>query len=341
LGSLRETISPRHCDMNTALFPVTHSVIHGASVLEKVAEAYDFPVVSCRLLKPSLNDTYLLTTRDNRYVVRVYRAKRFAAEIAYELDLLNHLAAKNVPVSVPVAAKDGHLFVSLFAPEGIRHFVVFSYSPGTPMVWTNADHCYLAGRLLATIHAGSEEFESRHARSSLDLAYLIDSPLAAVQPFLVHRPADFAYLDELATKLRSYVIAAKDAGLGWGVCHGDFGAKNILVSPNEVVVLDFDFCGVGWRSYDFTSIRKAAIEHHLPTHWESFLRGYTEIRPLADIDRKAVHVFRALRTLSMLGVFAQNADEWGAEILDDRRLDRWLRFFRRWEAEPLEGRDNA
>jgi Ser/Thr protein kinase RdoA (MazF antagonist) len=325
--------------MTADLFPVTHSLIRGASVLESLAEAYDVDsAATCRLLKSSLNDTYLLTTRESRFVVRVYRARRNASEVAYELDLLNHLAAKGVPVSVPIAAKDGRLFLSLSAPEGARHVALFSHVRGAPVVWTSSEHCYRAGRLLAAIHSVSDEFESRHARRCLDQAYLIDSPLAMVQPFLAHRDGDRAYLDVLATKLRLHLSAATDAGLDWGVCHGDFGAKNILIRESQVAALDFDFCGSGWRSYDFTSIRRTTIAENTPTFWKAFLHGYTDIRRLAQVDREAVHLFRALRALSMMGVFAQNVEEWGTGVMDDKRLDRWIRFFRDWEAELPEAR---
>jgi Ser/Thr protein kinase RdoA (MazF antagonist) len=325
--------------MNADFVSVTHSLIRGASVLESLAEAHDLDsAATCRLLKSSLNDTYLLTTRGNRFVVRVYRASRTASEVAYELELLNHLAAMEVPVSTPVAAKDGRLFLSLSAPEGTRHVVLFSYLCGAPIVWTSSENCYRTGRLLAAIHSASDQFESGHARPSLDRTYLLDSPLAAVEPFLSHRGVDRGYLDALATKLRLRLSAATEAGLDWGVCHGDFGAKNILIRENEVVALDFDFCGSGWRSYDFTSIRRTTIAQNTPMLWEAFLRGYTDIRPLADVDREAVHIFRALRALSMMGVFARNVEEWGTGTMDDKRLDRWLRFFRSWEAEPLEAR---
>src|SRR5919109_4270165 len=134
------------------VFPVIHSILAADAVLAEVARAYalDTPV-ACQLLKTSLNDTYLVTTRGGRCVARVYGARwRSAAEVAYELDLLVHLAGKGVPVAAPVPARDGALARPLPAPEGLRQLALFAYGEGRPLAWTEAD-CCLAGRLLAAV----------------------------------------------------------------------------------------------------------------------------------------------------------------------------------------------
>jgi len=74
---------------------------------------------SCKLLHRSLDDTYLITTADDRYVPRAYRAgRRSLPHIRYELDLLVHLNRSGVPVSIPVAVRDGGDMRVLPAPEG-------------------------------------------------------------------------------------------------------------------------------------------------------------------------------------------------------------------------------
>jgi Ser/Thr protein kinase RdoA (MazF antagonist) len=320
--------------MNGGVFPVSHSIMSGGAILALIMQGYALESSAvCRLLKQSLNDTYSLAAGQNQYIVRVYRAKRPAGEISYELELLVHLAAKGVPVAVPLPAKDGRLALPLVAAEGVRYLVIFTYVPGSRLTWTKHHQGYLAGRLLAAVHGASDDFASTHCRPCLDEAYLIDTPLAAVQPLLEDRRASWMYLEELAGRIRFRLRAAARAGLDWGVCHGDFGAKNMHITDDDKVsVIDFDFCGPGWRAYDFASVRRAAIEQGGSILWDSFLRGYTEIRTLAPIDIGAVTLFRGLRQLSMLGVFARNLDEWGISILTQERLERWIRLLSDWEA---------
>ena len=192
--------------------------------------------------------------------------------------------------------------------------------------------------MLAAIHAVSEDFVSRYARFRLDLEYLIETPLAMIRPFLAHRPDDWYYLQGFATRLYARATAAAGTGLDWGPCHGDFGAKNMhLATDGTVTVLDFDFCGLGWRLYDFAPVYRAALEQRRRAIWGAFLQGYTATRPIAAADLTAVPLFRVLRHLAMLGVFAENVAEWGILTLSARRLDGWMAFFRKWEAEHLVG----
>jgi Ser/Thr protein kinase RdoA (MazF antagonist) len=323
------------------LFPVTYSTLSPTALLAEVAQTYtvDAPV-SCRLLKRGLNDTYLVTTGDDRYIARVYRARwRSPSEIAYELELLAHLTARGVSVSMPIAARDGSLMRPLHAPEGLRYLVLFTYASGTPLAWEKKEHSCLAGRLLAAIHTASDDFVSRHERLPLDLRYLIDTPLAALQPFFAHRPDDWSYLKHFGTRLRERAEDAVQADLDWGVCHGDFGAKNIHVQGDHMcTIYDFDLCGPGWRAYDLALIAWVVMDQNKSTIWDAFVKGYTETRPLAAADLAAVPLFHVLCHLSSLGVFAENVGDWGILDMSDWLLDRELTFFREWEVEHLEGK---
>ncbi len=319
------------------LFPVIHSILSAGAVLAEVTQAYaiDTPATG-QLLMPGMNDTYLVTTRDSRYIVRVYRAQwRTPSEIGYELELLTHLAARGVSVSVPIPARDGSLIRLLSAPEGTRHLVLFTYARGTPLSWTEEEHCYRAGKLLATIHAASEDFRSEHGRFRLDLRYLIDTPLAELRPFLTHRPEDWCYLEGFAARLRARAEEAVGAGLDWGVCHGDFSSTgNFHVAEDHTLtVFDFDLCGPGWRAYDLAPIQRAAQGCKNSAIWDAFLKGYTETRSLAAADLAAVPLFHTINRLWSLGMRAGNVAKWGALFMGDWYLDWQLTFFRNWEAE--------
>jgi Ser/Thr protein kinase RdoA (MazF antagonist) len=314
---------------------VAYSILSADALKAQVASAYGIGGPgSCQLVRRRLHDTYLLTVGDDRYIVRVYRARwRSASEIGYELDLLAHLVAKGVPVSVPVAAGDGRLVLPLSAPEGTRHLVVFTYAPGEPLTWTDPDHCFLAGRLLGTIHEASEDFTSLHRRLSLDLDLLVDTPMAAIRPFLAHRPADWAWLEALAETLRGRILAAAGAGLDWGVCHGDFCGKNLHISSDHVVTtFDFDRCGPGWRVSDFAGIRQTGDGKNQAT-WDAFVKGYQETRPLHAGEFLFASQFQATRYVCDFGLSARYADEWGTIRMGDSRIDEWLALFKNWKAE--------
>jgi Ser/Thr protein kinase RdoA (MazF antagonist) len=315
---------------------VTHSIISADAVLAEVAWAYALGApLACDLLQAGPNDTYLVATRDGRYIARVYGARwRSPSDIAYELDLLVHLAGKGVPVAAPVPGKDGSLTHALAAPEGCRQLVVFAYAEGVPLSWGDDAHCRLAGRLAAMVHGAADGFASPHARRPLDLGYLIDAPLAALRPFLAHRPDDWRYLEALATRLRARAAAAAAAGLDWGICHGNYSLKNVRVAADQTpTVFGFNRCGPGWRAYDFALIEWGLASAKQRGIWDAFLRGYAAVRPLGAADLAAVPLFHAIHHLWRLGVQAHNVADWGASRLSDSNLNRELAFLRAWDAE--------
>lgn len=314
---------------------VIRSIVSPDALMLNVAQSYEIAApLTCRLLKRGLNDTYLLTTVCGPYVLRVYRAGwRSEEEIRYELDLLRHLAAKGLGVSVPIATRDDRLFLPLGAPEGTRPLVLFTYASGTRASWGVPEDAYDIGTAAATIHAASDDFASRWPRASLDSDYLINRPLVAIRPFLAHRPADLAYLERFTDGLEAEVAALVANGLDWGVCHGDFGPKNIHKDGDgRLTIFDFDLCGPGWRALDLALIRWVAVDHRNNALWEAFLRGYSATRRLSATDLSAVPVFHAAAHLSSLGLFAETVGDWGAADMSDWLFDRELEFFRTWKA---------
>lgn len=303
--------------------PVSSSVVSPSSVLAETAAFHEISPTDCRLIGPALNDTYLLRTRDDRFVARLYGVHRSHDDIHYELALLLHLAAKGVAVSTPVAAGDGTLSHAVHAPEGPRELVLFRYATGSAILWADETQCRRVGRLAADIHSGADDFEGPYSRPSLDAAHLIEAPLHAVLPLLGHRKDDQAYLERLATSLEAALEATADE-INWGPCHGDFEAKNIHLAEVPTAI-DFDLCAPGWRPYDLAPAYRATYMTGDIVSWQAFLSGYRERRDLTPVDLAAVPLLRAILHLARLGSYAANAERWGP--LSDASLDRWLADF--------------
>jgi Ser/Thr protein kinase RdoA (MazF antagonist) len=322
------------------VFPVTYSVVAPADVLDEIKRHYRIAQpTACCLLRRGLHDSYLVTAPGDRYVARLYRTgARSSSDVGYELDFLTHLARKGVSVSRPVPDGDGRSMQLLSAPEGPRLFVIFTYASGARVRWDEMES-RLAGRLLSEIHATSSDFVSAHARDGFDLEHLIDRPMTSLRPFLSHRRNDWGYLSALVERIRARLTALA-SDLDWGVCHGDFGAKNIHIDQGRrLTAFDFDRCGPGWRAFDFALVMWAASGRKRPEMWRAFLAAYLERRNLSAADLAAMPLFHALARLGSLGLLATHANAWGKLRVDDTNLDGSLGFFRQWEAEysALEG----
>jgi Ser/Thr protein kinase RdoA (MazF antagonist) len=315
----------------TAL-PATYSILSSEALLDEVRRAYGIAgLESCQLLQRGLNDTYLVAGAGERWVARVYGAGwRSAASIAYELELLGHLDARGVSVSLPIPARDHGLARPLAAPEGARQLVLFAFVEGSPLSWDEPARCGAAGRAVAALHLAADDFECVHPRVPLDLEYLVDAQLAALRPFLQDR-SEWPDLTRIAAGLRARASALA-AGLDWGVCHGDLAAGNLRVGDDGgVSFLDFDLAAPGWRAYDLAAVHWVATSRGRAEIWDAFVRGYAAVRAPAPADREAVPLFHAIRRIWSLGMEARNAPALGSYRLGPEYLAPQLRALRRQE----------
>jgi Ser/Thr protein kinase RdoA (MazF antagonist) len=323
------------------IFPVSQSVLSASSLMTDVLCHYEVGIpTECKLLARGLNDTYVVVSESGKYALRIYRNEwRSESEILFEQDALLHLGREGVSVSKPILRKDGRIAGRVTAPEGPRHVVLFQYAQGDPQTYEDEaeEESYLYGKSVARIHAATDTFRSSHHRFTLDLDHLLTLPLQACEPFLAHRKEDWKYIEGFAGRLRSIIQDFPSDRLEFGFCHGDFHGGNAHVDKNAALTFfDFDCCGAGWRAYDIAVFRwSARLRGKEKERWPSFIRGYTDQRPLSEIDLRSIPYFVAIRHLWILGLHTGNSHDWGIGWLNDAYFDRAIKFFREWESEFL------
>lgn len=324
----------------TAPFPVTHSILSAAALCSEILPHYDLGnQVRCLFWAHGVNDTYLVQTSAEQYILRVYRTNwRTLPDILYETEVLVHLGQQGIPVSLPVARNDGSLVYTLQAPEGPRHLVLFTYAPGAPLNRHDATDSYSHGKALAGIHNATATLASSHVRGALDLTYLIDQSLQAIQPLSTCSSADWNYLQDLAERLRAQVHHLSTQRLDWGVCHGDCHMLNDHIDDEQTVTFfDFDCCAMGWRAYDLAIVRWSEGFYQMDPEdalWHAFLKGYTEHRHLSEADLASIPTFVALREIWHTALVAWMQSGSGAQGFN-RILQRTLRLLREWENAQL------
>ena len=323
----------------TNLFPVTHSILSVQALIDRVLPNYELePIIESKFFCFGLNDTFLVNTQGNRYILRVYRAGwRSPADILYELEALLHLHRQGVAVSIPLTRKDGNLIGMVEAPEGLRSIVLFTYAPGQELTYKadEENESYLYGKAVARIHSASDTFHSSHQRFILDLDRPLQASLCAIQPLLVHRPNDWEYLVTLATQLQGRIRDMPPNSLDIGFCHGDCHAGNAHLSDDKIITFfDFDSCGIGWRTYDLATFRWASrLDRKETERWQPFLRGYTEERQIDEQNIQATLYFVAIRHFWLMGLQAGNSHDWGYARMNDWYFDRGIEFLRECEVE--------
>jgi len=317
---------------------VVHTTFSSDAIRERILPYYDLPdPVTCTFFKRGLNDTYLVSTRDRQFALRLYRSRwRSREAVAGEVEALLHLSSKGIPVAAPIARSDGELMTGLDAPEGPRWAVMFNWLKGDEPIYRNETHARIYGRLAAQLHIASDDLPSTVERTPLDLNYLLERPLENLRPALQSRPAMATRFDALVDRVRARMESAKDRLWDWGFCHGDLHCGNTRIDGQQLALFDFDCCGPGWRLFNLATYRWAArLRQYEGGAWRPFRESYLEARPAAASTFELLPMFTILRHIWLQGYFAWNAVEDGMSFQTDGYFEHLVTFCEHVEAEQL------
>ena len=298
---------------------VARSFVASDALASVIAKEYDLGGdVSCKLFSKLVrtqdNDHYLVTANGSSYVARVYQCgeplDRTESDYQFELAWLTFLKDKNMPVSYPIARKDGGFLGSVVAPEGLRYYALFTIAKGEAMSLNNMEQLFQYGIKMAQIHEVSNQFETEHKRFSMDLDYLLDDSIMRIQQ---------SWGDDRAEELEILLTSAAEArieleellspdmgGNAWGVIGGDWHQGSVFFDGNDPTFFNFDLCGHGWRAYDIaTFLSNSALVRSDTDLAEAFFAGYYSVRQLAAEEHAAISPFLTVRRIWVMGTFAR------------------------------------
>jgi Ser/Thr protein kinase RdoA (MazF antagonist) len=275
------------------LFPVVYSTLAGEALVDRVLSQYALDeVLACRLWNRGLSDIYLVETLSSLYVLRVSHAHwRNQSETQFELEFLDFLRQRNLPVAYPLSSRDGQLTIEVLAPEGKRYAALFVYAPGQiPLGDLNPAQAQSLGQALAGIHRAGQDFGSGSYRQPLSLDYVLDASVQSIAPFLRHRPEDAAYLHSVVDELHDQLRALPRRSPCWTVCWGDPHSGNVhFTADDRPMLFDFDQCGYGWRAFDLAKFFQVGMRAGLSRSVrQAFLDGYESQTPLLVAERQAL-----------------------------------------------------
>lgn len=295
--------------MNPPFIPVIHSIPSGAALIATVL--YKYPINklrSCKLYKRGLNDTYLVETEEEKYILRVYRRGwRNKQDIDFELELLAFLHEQKQPVAYPIARIDGGFTTEIVAPEGKRYVAVFSYASGYAVNGKlDTKQSYILGEVLAEIHQVLDAFKSSFSRPILNNEYLLDWSITSITPLYQHRKKDLDFIQQEIDKVKSQVAVFELPLLApeYGICIGDVHSGNAhFTEQNEPTLFDFDQCGYGWRAFDIAKFLHVALRMKIDISVRnSFLEGYQAIRELSESELASIPVFIKAAHIWVMGI---------------------------------------
>ncbi|HTK18262.1 MAG TPA: phosphotransferase, partial [Mucilaginibacter sp.] len=285
--------------------------------------------VSCRLLKTGINDSYLISSGDDKYVFRVYSLNwRSEKEIGEEIRLLNLLKENGIPVSYPIADTAGNYIHEFAAPEGKRYGVMFSFAKGDKMLNLTVDVHFKIGGIMAEIHRLTMDLNLNRVTYSPDVI-LVES-FEHLKKFISIEIDEMIFMTSAQKYLLNELEQADVSQIRKGAVHLDIWFDNLSIDANgEVTLFDFDFCGNGWLCYDIAyyilqinSTEKDENECRLKT--EAFLKGYESITKISDEETRLLPALGVSLYFFYLGIQCQRFDNWSNTFLNKTYLKRFI-----------------
>lgn len=305
-----------------------YSQLSAESVNRLVAANYPLgAAVQSRFYVLGLHDNYLVECAGGKYILRIYRNDwRSPEEVFFELELLSYLQDRSAPVAGPVRTREGSLAFPVASPEGERLAALFDYAEGrAPGGAISVDECVALGRAVATVHRIAASFATSYTRPVLELPYLIDESIAAIEPFIDIGAA--AVLGGLQDRLHRAVPHLPKQAETYGICTGDVNPRNFHMDcDNRLTLFDFDQCGYGFRAFELGKFSSSIHFYKDKTALlPAFLDGYQEVRKLKEAERAAIPYFEMVSVIWVMAIHAKNVNRIGYKYLEkpfwDKQMD--------------------
>lgn len=234
------------------------------------------------------NSNFFLTLDGGTYILTIYEKRVRGEDLPFFINLMRHMAAKNIPCPTPIADKQGQVLQRLCDKPA----ALVSFLNGSMTDTISADHCQQVGVALAHMHLATMDFqESRTNNLSLEgWAGLItrclekgDSVQAGLTRNLVH-------------ELKFLVEHWPDMGsIPYGVIHADLFPDNVFFSNDKLCgIIDFYFACSDFLAYDLAIAINAwcfdnnhVFQPHLA---EAMLAGYQSVRALNTHEKEAMPI---------------------------------------------------
>ncbi len=320
------------------LFPASSSILAEKSVEAFLKQAYpELFIISTTLIKVWVNDTYLVVGRDQKFIFRIYRYNwRTKGEIQAELDFINLLNGKNIPVSHPIADRQNQWIQEFEAVEGMRYGVLFSYAKGEKRMNLSPLVHFEIGKVMAKIHKLSAELTAD--RITYNAHVLVENPFEIIKTYLNEADEELAFLLDLKNKIVSFLNDSSFLKNRKGIVHMDIWADNINITDmDDFTIFDFDFCGNGYLIFDYayhllmlfiTTPDKRSYEEKAI----NFKKGYLENNILTNQEELSIPMVGAALLFYYLGF---QCDKFKAIFVNkdyvkgyiNSRIKAWISYF--------------
>lgn len=233
------------------------------------------------------NSNYLVETTRDRFILTLYEKRVSAEDLPFFLALLDHLAARGLPVPPAIKDCEGAAIQQVAG----RPACLIQFLPGVSLSHPTPTQARAAGAALGQMHHAVSDFaqtrpNSMGADTWRPLLTRCGRDLDGIAPGLFDRVSDAltAIEDTWPTQLPVSEI------------HADLFPDNVLMLGEKVTgLIDFYFACTDIRAYDLAVMHSAwtfDVHGGAPdvAVGEALIAGYTSTHPLTAEERAALPV---------------------------------------------------
>lgn len=278
---------------------------------------FDAETVPLTFIKMRENTVFRADTPDGPIALRLHRpGYRAQHEIAAESEFIEVLAERGFPVVrlVPTVTGEFTVLVSDGETEVVvdaQRWLEGSRELGSTENESQNDqledsHFYVMGGIAARMHHVAHELAGARSfpRAPWDAQGLVGENALWGDALSVPGLDEAARAQLQRTRelmIRELARYGTDASR-YGTIHADFTPENVLVSGEELVVIDFDDFGDGWYLFDLATPLFFFYEHpEFSAYRAGLLAGYRVERELSDEEEALLDLFLVARGYTYLG----------------------------------------
>jgi homoserine kinase type II len=254
---------------------------------EAAALVADLSLGTLRSLQPCAggieNTNYFVDTDTGRYVLTLFERLGFD-ELPFYLGLMQHLAARGIPVPGPHADASGRILLDVKGKPA----AMVDRLRGRHLMAPDASHCASVGTMLARMHQAAADFALVQPNLR-GLAWWTET-VPTLQPFLT--AGQRALIDTELAFQQQLAATPAYAGLPRGAIHADLFRDNAMFEGDTLTGLfDFYFAGVDALLFDLAvCLNDWCIDLESGRLAEdrasAFVAAYDAQRPLTGAERR-------------------------------------------------------
>lgn len=243
------------------------------------------------------NTNYKIITSKKTYILTIFEKRINESDLPFFINLQNYLSTKNIKCPNPII-DDKNNYINKIKDKSC---LLVSFLSGTNQIKEiRNDHCYQVGKLIATIHNETRDFELKrnNTLSITNLQKILDKCKNTKNSLYIE-------LINSIQKELSFLNKNWPSNIPKGIIHADVFIDNIFFTNDKLSgIIDFYFSCYEFYAYELSICINAWCFNKRgffdKSKFLSIMKGYEEIRKLTKLEINSLPILLKAATIRIL-----------------------------------------